>query len=62
MSFQPLPYEDSTYAAPVDTIFVLLTTLCSMITLAIFAVIIFFCIRYRRGSNANRSPGPTKKE
>jgi len=62
MSFQPLPYEDSTYAAPVDTIFVLLTTLCSVITLAIFAVIIFFCIRYRRGSSADRTPGPPKKE
>jgi cytochrome c oxidase subunit II len=62
MSFQPLPYEDSTYAAPVDTIFVLLTTLCSVITLAIFAVIIIFCIRYRRGSSADRTPGPPKKE
>jgi cytochrome c oxidase subunit 2 len=62
MNFQPLPYEDSTYAAPVDTIFVLLTTLCSVITLAIFAVIIFFCIRYRKGSNADRTPGPPKAE
>jgi cytochrome c oxidase subunit 2 len=62
MNFQPLPYEDSTYAAPVDTIFVLLTTLCSVITLSIFAVIIFFCIRYRRGSSADRSPGPPKAE
>jgi cytochrome c oxidase subunit 2 len=61
MSFAPLPYEDSTYAAGVDTIFVSLLVLCSAITLAVFAVIAWFCLRYRRGSNADRTHFPSEK-
>jgi cytochrome c oxidase subunit 2 len=55
MNFPLLPYEDSSYAAHVDAIFVSLLVLCSTITLAIFIVITWFCIRYRRGSPADRT-------
>jgi cytochrome c oxidase subunit 2 len=55
MTFPLLPYEDSNYAGRVDAIFVSLLVLCSLITLAVFIVIIFFSIKYRRGSKADRS-------
>jgi cytochrome c oxidase subunit 2 len=61
MTFPLLPYEDSSYAARVDTIFVSLLVLCSVITLGVFAVIIGFCIKYRRGSKADRSRLPSEK-
>ncbi len=60
MTFPLLPYEDSSYAARVDGIFVSLLVLCTVITLGVFAVIIAFCIRYRRGSPADRSHRPSE--
>ena len=62
MTFPVLPYEDSSYASRVDLIFMSLLVLCSVITLAIFAVIIAFCIKYRRGSKADRSHRPSEKK
>ena len=56
MNLSLLPYEDSTYAPHVDAIFVSLFALCSLITFAIFVVIIWFCVRYREGSKADRTP------
>ena len=61
MNFPLLPYEDSSYAGHVDAIFVSLLVLCSVITLAIFAVIIGFCVKYRRGSKADRTGLPSEK-
>jgi cytochrome c oxidase subunit 2 len=61
MNFALLPYEDSSYAASVDAIFVSLLLLCSAITLAVFAVIVWFCIRYRKGSRADRTHFPSEK-
>jgi cytochrome c oxidase subunit 2 len=57
-----LPYEDSSYATSVDAIFLSLLLLCSTITLSVFAVIIYFCIRYRKGSGADRTHYPSKLE
>jgi cytochrome c oxidase subunit 2 len=62
MNFALLPYEDSSYAPSVDAIFLSLLLLCSAITLAVFAVIIYFCIRYRKGSGADRTHYPSKRK
>ena len=62
MNFALLPHEDSSYATSVDAIFVSLVLLCSAITLAVFAVIIYFCIRYRKGSGADRTLYPSEEE
>jgi cytochrome c oxidase subunit 2 len=59
MSIPILPYEDSSYATNVDAIFVSLLLLCGAITLAVFAVMLTFCIRYRQGSNADRTHYPS---
>ena len=60
MNFALLPYEDSSFSTSVDAIFVSLVLLCSAITLAVFAVIIYFCIRYRKGSKADRTHYPSE--
>jgi len=60
MNFALFPYEDSSYATSVDAIFVSLLLLCSAITLAVFAVIIYFCVRYRKGSGADRTGYPSE--
>jgi cytochrome c oxidase subunit 2 len=57
-----LPNEDSSYAGSVDWIFVCLLLLCSVITLAVFVVIVGFCIRYRKGSQADRSNYPSEEK
>jgi cytochrome c oxidase subunit 2 len=62
MNFALLPYEDSSYATSVDAIFLSLLLLCSVITLAVFAVMIGFAIRYRKDSKADRSHYPSKKK
>jgi cytochrome c oxidase subunit 2 len=62
MNIPILPYEDSSYATSVDAIFMSLLALCSLITLAVFAVMIGFCIRYRRGSNADRTHYPSRRK
>jgi cytochrome c oxidase subunit 2 len=56
-----LPYEDSSYASQVDAIFVALLVLCSAITLGIFVVFTWFCVRYRRGSKVDRSNPPRQQ-
>jgi cytochrome c oxidase subunit 2 len=60
MKIPLLPYEDSSYATSVDAIFISLLLLCGAITFGVFAVIISFCIRYRRGSDADRSTYPSE--
>ena len=56
-----LPYEDSSYARTVDFIFDAELLLCSAVTLGVLIVFTWFCIRYRRGSKADRSPGPSSE-
>ena len=60
MNFALLPYEDSSYATSVDAIFVSLLLLCGVITLLVFAVIVWFCLRYRKGSKADRTHYPSE--
>ena len=61
MNFSWLPYEDSSYAAQVDAIFVALLGLCTAVTCVIFAVILWFSIRYRKGSDADRTYRPSEE-
>jgi cytochrome c oxidase subunit 2 len=62
MSLPILPYEDSSYAASVDWIFVSLLALCGTITLSVFVVFAAFCVRYRKGSPADRTHYPSKRK
>ncbi len=48
------PPSASNHAPAVDAIFFALLALCSVVALLVVAVALFFCVRYRRGSKANR--------
>jgi cytochrome c oxidase subunit 2 len=50
------PSSASNFAPQVDHIYFALLLLCGSIALLIFVVATFFCIRYRRGSKADRTP------
>lgn len=47
--------QASTFAGPVDALFNALLLLSGAVSLAVFAVMIVFCVKYRRGSRADRS-------
>ena len=47
--------EASTLARPVDTLFWSMVVLCGMVAIGVFVAIVYFCIRYRRGSSADRT-------
>lgn len=47
--------EASSIARPVDTLFWSMVILCAVVAIGVFVAIIFFCIRYRRGSQADRT-------
>jgi cytochrome c oxidase subunit 2 len=53
-----MPPEASTQAGRVDTIFIGILILSAIITIAVFALIITFAVRYRRGSQAKRGKLP----
>jgi cytochrome c oxidase subunit 2 len=53
--FNPLPPEASTMATQVDALFYLLLGLSIFFILLIAGLIVYFGIRYREGSNADRS-------
>lgn len=46
--------EASSLAGHVDALFDTLLALCAVVVLGVFAAMIGFCVRYRRGSSANR--------
>ena len=50
------PEQASNLAPQVDHIYLTLLGLCSAVAFLIFLVATFFCIRYRRGSKADRTP------
>ncbi|MDQ6625941.1 MAG: cytochrome c oxidase subunit II [Verrucomicrobiota bacterium] len=50
------PYEASNLAPQVDHIYIALLLLCGAVAFLVCAAISFFCIRYRRGSKADRTP------
>ncbi len=54
------PEQASNLAREVDWIFYALTALCGAVTLLVFVLIMFFCIRYRQGSKASRGDKPRK--
>jgi cytochrome c oxidase subunit II len=52
MSMQPP--EASNFAVPIDRMFDAMLVLCGGVALGVFVVMFWFCIKYRRGSHANR--------
>jgi len=60
-----VPSSASNLAPQVDHVFIALLILCGIITLLVFVAVLYFCIRYRGGSKADRSPpkyGPLRFE
>lgn len=47
--------EASSISGRVDTLFDVMLALSGVVTLGVFAAIVWFCIKYRRGSTADRS-------
>jgi cytochrome c oxidase subunit 2 len=56
----PLLVEASSIARKVDVLFWLVTALCAGVAIAVVAVMLFFSVRYRRGSKADRGGGATQ--
>jgi cytochrome c oxidase subunit II len=54
--FRLLPAQGSATAGQVDWLTLGLTVMTIFFCLAVFIPIIYFCVRYRRGSAANRTP------
>ncbi len=50
------PAQASNFAPQVDSLYLALLMLCGAVAFLIFVVAAFFCIRYRRGSKADRTP------
>ena len=48
--------QASSFAPDVDHLFDALLLLCGLVVVGVFAAMIFFCVRYRRGSAAERMP------
>ena len=53
--FLGFPGQASTFAGPVDTLFVALLGLATFIATAVCALIVYFGVKYRRGSPADRT-------
>jgi len=47
--------QAATIARPIDTLFFTMVGLCALVALAVMGAIVFYGIRYRRGSGADRS-------
>ncbi len=58
IAFSLLPERASDVASSVDAIFYALLAVCGLVTAGIVIAVLFFCIRYRAGSPANRGPRP----
>ncbi|GAB2560739.1 cytochrome c oxidase subunit II [Dyella jejuensis] len=55
MSIQPP--EASNFAVPIDRMFDAMLLLCGAVAVGVFVAMIWLCIKYRRGSKANREGG-----
>lgn len=55
--FHIMPEQASSFAYEVDLLYAFLVLVSGIMTVLIAGLIIFFAIRYRRGSPANRDPG-----
>ncbi|HWC94939.1 MAG TPA: cytochrome c oxidase subunit II [Pseudolabrys sp.] len=58
MNLSDFTAEASSHAAAVDRLFYVLVGLSIFISLAVFALVLLFSLRYRRGSRAKRGPMP----
>ena len=50
------PPSASNLAPQVDHIYLALLALCGLVALLVFVFIVFFCLRYRRGTKVDRTP------
>lgn len=57
--FPILPEQASTFAGEVDNFYFALVGVTAFFTIAIYAMIWYFSVRYRRGKKADRSNAPT---
>jgi cytochrome c oxidase subunit II len=57
IGFSDIP-QASQYATSVDIKFIVLTVLSGLVAVLVFGLVIFFAMRYRRGSLASRAPLP----
>ena len=55
MNFPFLPERASTFSDQIDALGLLLTALTILFTAIVFSLLLFFTVRYRRGSKADRS-------
>jgi cytochrome c oxidase subunit II len=58
-SFELFPKAGSTSAPMVDAIFLFMIVLSLVITFAVAALVLYFCIKYRRAAEVDRTQGPT---
>ncbi len=58
MSLSDFTAEASSHAAAIDRLFYVLVGISIIISLAVFALLLVFSLRYRRGSRAKRGPMP----
>ena len=49
------PEQASSYAATIDTLYIVLVLLAVVFSVGVFIAVLFFAIKYRRGTNADRS-------
>lgn len=54
------PGNASNFSGPSDALFFMMVAVCGAVTLLITLTMIYFCIRYRAGSKADRSGLPSK--
>jgi len=57
-NFPLFPDRASSLATRVDVLFFAWLALATLVALAVAVLIVFFSIKYRRGSSANRAPAP----
>jgi cytochrome c oxidase subunit 2 len=55
LNFRLFPEEASTVAGPVDSVFIALVVLSAVFALGICIAVVYFAVKYRRGSMADRS-------
>ena len=53
--------QASNFAVPIDHMFDAMLALCGTVSLGVFVVMFWFCVKYRRGSHADREGRATQK-
>jgi cytochrome c oxidase subunit 2 len=57
-SFELFPKAGSTTAPMVDAIYLFMVFMSLAITIAVAALVLYFCVKYRRAANVDRTQGP----